>query len=108
MQTLQPQTLREWMSESRPFRLLDVREEQEWQIARLPGAELKPLSTMSSWLPALLLEQDSRPMVVYCHHGIRSARVCAVLAAHGAVGVLNLAGGIARWSQEIDASTPPY
>lgn len=108
METLQPQTLREWMSESRPFRLLDVREEAEWRIARLPGAELRPLSALPKWLEAEAAADDPRPIVVYCHHGVRSARVCAALTAHGAADVRNLAGGIERWSLEVDPTIPRY
>jgi len=108
IENLQPQTLRDWMRESRPFRLLDVREEMEWRIARLPGAELRPLSTLPQWLESEATAQDSRPIVVYCHHGVRSARACAALAAHGAADVRNLAGGIERWSLEVDPGVPRY
>lgn len=108
IETLQPQTLRAWMSEARPFRLLDVREEVEWRIARLPGASLRPLSTLPQWLEEEAAAADPRPIVVYCHHGMRSARVCAALAAHGAQDVRNLAGGIERWSLEVDPAVPRY
>lgn len=105
---LQPQTLHSWMQEKRPFRLIDVREESEWQIARLPGAELMPLSLLPRWIESLADPADSRPIVVYCHHGIRSARVCGLLTTHGVPGVRNLAGGIDRWSREVDAAVPLY
>lgn len=108
MEALQPQTLRAWMTEARSFRLLDVREEAEWQIARLPGAELRPLSQLAAWLPDFLSSAPEGPIVVYCHHGVRSARICGLLSAHGVPDVRNLAGGIERWSQEIDPSVPRY
>jgi monothiol glutaredoxin len=46
--------------------------------------------------------------VVYCHHGIRSAHAAEQLRAAGFTRVFNLAGGIDRWSGEVDASVPRY
>lgn len=108
IESLEPQTLRDWIAEARPFRLLDVREEAEWQISRLPGAELLPLSRLATWLPSLAGSPQTGPVVIYCHHGIRSARACAVLSAHGVPDVRNLAGGIERWSREIDPRIARY
>ena len=47
-------------------------------------------------------------IVVMCHHGVRSAQVCAYLAAQGFTKMVNLAGGIERWSWEVDRSVPRY
>jgi len=105
---MEVRTLQEWLAEGRPMRLLDVREEAEWQIAHLPGAELRPLSRLASWLEEVVGAEDSRPIVVYCHHGMRSARVCASLLAHGIREVHNLAGGIERWAVEIDPQMNRY
>lgn len=108
MSSLQPAELAAWLREGRSVRLLDVREAAEWAIARLPGAEWKPLSEAPSWLRALAEEADERPLVVYCHHGVRSARVCGALQALGRGAVWNLAGGIERWALEVDPATPRY
>lgn len=86
--------------------LIDVREQNEWDYCHLPGARLCPLS---EWMEheSELLELD-RHLVIYCHHGVRSAQACARLASQGASKVTNLAGGIDRWSVEVDARIPRY
>ena len=59
------------------FRLIDVREPQEYAIARIEGAELLPLSRAAEWLNTLPGDQG---LGVYCHHGSRSAQVGSFLA----------------------------
>ena len=85
--------------------LLDVREPTEWRIARIDGARLIPLSTLQSAVPSL---DRSREIVVHCHHGIRSAAAVRLLQSEGFGRVSNLAGGIARWSADVDAAVPQY
>ncbi len=86
------------------FELIDVREPYEWQLGRLPTARLIPLGQ----LPAALSTLDStRDIVVYCRSGKRSADATIELQAAGFRAV-NLAGGILRWSDEIDPSIPKY
>jgi adenylyltransferase/sulfurtransferase len=85
--------------------LLDVREPYEHQIARLPDARLVPLAT----LPAAVGTLDrERELVVFCHHGGRSARAVEFLRQQGLRRVRNLTGGIDRWSREVDADVPRY
>ena len=86
-------------------RLIDVREPQEFELATLEGAELLPMSRFSEWAGAL---DPAEEIVVMCHHGIRSAQVCAVLARAGFTKLANLAGGIDRWSAEVDPQVPRY
>jgi sulfur-carrier protein adenylyltransferase/sulfurtransferase len=88
-----------------PLLLLDVREPYEWQIARIPGARLVPMSTIEEVAPTLDPEQE---IVVQCHHGMRGAMVADFLRASGFRRVSNLAGGIDAWSEEIDPSVPQY
>ena len=85
--------------------LIDVREPTEWAVARIDGARLIPLSTLPGISPSL---DRSREVVVHCHHGTRSASAVRYLRAEGFERVWNLAGGIARWSAEVDASVPQY
>ena len=75
------------------------------EIAHLPDSRLVPLATLPRTLPALDRE---RPVVVLCHHGIRSASAAEFLRRQGFRRVWNLAGGIERWSREVDASVPRY
>jgi len=86
------------------FDLIEVREPYEWQLGRLPTARLIPLGQ----LPGALSTLDStRDIVVYCRSGKRSADATLQLRAAGFRAV-NLAGGILRWSDEIDPSLPKY
>ena len=85
--------------------LLDVREPGEYAIARIEGARLVPLATLPDAAPTLDRERD---MVVHCHHGIRSAGAIRYLQSQGFTRLWNLAGGIARWSAEVDPSVPQY
>jgi rhodanese-related sulfurtransferase len=90
-----------------PPRLIDVREEDEWTVARIPGAELLPLS---QW-PSIVLDRltdKSQALLIQCHHGGRSARATAWLLEQGFSSVTNLAGGIDAWSAWIDPSVPRY
>lgn len=85
--------------------LLDVREPHEWEIARIPGARLIPLGE----LPGRLAELDPRAEIVtQCHHGSRSLRALELLRAAGYQRVRNLAGGIDRWSREVDPGVARY
>ena len=85
--------------------VLDVREPYEWAIARLPGARLIPLSSLPHAVHSL---DRSAEIVMYCHHGARSAAAVAWLQDQGFGTVLNLVGGIERWSVEVDPSLRRY
>jgi rhodanese-related sulfurtransferase len=85
--------------------LIDVREPEEFELARIEGARLLPLSRFNEWAASLDAEDE---IVFMCHHGIRSAQTCAFLARQGFRKLYNLAGGIDRWSCEIDRRVPRY
>lgn len=85
--------------------LLDVREPWEHATAHLVGATLIPLGELTSRLDEVPRDQT---IIVYCHHGMRSARAVSLLRDAGWLQVHNLAGGIDRWSIEADAATPRY
>lgn len=85
--------------------VIDVREPYEADIAHIPGARLIPLGELESVIPEL---EKSRDTVVHCRTGLRSARAARLLRAAGFPRVWNLAGGILRWSDEVDPSVPKY
>src|SRR5579872_4217028 len=88
--------------------LIDVREPAEFQAARIPGAELIPMRTVPGELQRLDAAADDSTLVVICHHGIRSLNVVNWLREQGVASCQSMAGGIDRWSLEIDPSVPRY
>jgi sulfur-carrier protein adenylyltransferase/sulfurtransferase len=103
--TLTPAELKARLEKGDALALLDVREVREWEIGRLDGARLAPLGT----LPEVIAELDrGREWVVYCKGGARSARAVQQLRAAGFDRVWNLAGGILRWSDDVDPTVPKY
>ncbi|MDQ3997318.1 MAG: molybdopterin-synthase adenylyltransferase MoeB [Gemmatimonadota bacterium] len=85
--------------------VIDVREPGEWEVARLPGARLVPLGRLAESMATL---DSAREIVVMCRSGQRSADAARQLQAAGFRKVKNLAGGILRWSDEVDPSVPKY
>jgi adenylyltransferase/sulfurtransferase len=85
--------------------ILDVREPHEWAIAHIAGARLIPLAALDQRLAEL---PQNREIIVHCQLGGRSAQAVRRLRAAGFTRVWNLAGGIQRWSEEVDPSVPRY
>jgi rhodanese-related sulfurtransferase len=85
--------------------LVDVREAWEFEICRIDGAKLLPLGTLVASLNAL---PDVDELICYCHHGMRSLDAAAWLRFQGFERAKSLAGGIERWSLEVDSSVPRY
>ena len=86
--------------------LLDVRTPQEHALVALPNSALIPLQEFGERL-AELDALKGKPVVVYCHTGVRSFHAAAFLASRG-VDAASLAGGIERYSLEVDPSLPRY
>lgn len=100
-----PQELNTRMQKGERPQLLDVREGWEWELGRIEGAQHIPLSA----LPGRVSELDpQQEVVVYCRSGARSDRAAGWLRQQGFVSARNLAGGILRWSAEVDPSIPRY
>lgn len=87
-----------------PPQLVDCREPFEWRIARLPGALLIPLGETLD--RAHELDPD-RPVLVYCHHGVRSINAAMLLERAGFT-ALSMRGGIDQWSVKVDPTIPRY
>lgn len=85
-------------------RLLDIREPWEVAIAAIARHEHIPMNALPSVLDSLSREEE---LVVYCHHGVRSAMAADWLRRQG-FNARNLAGGIDRWSREVDPAVPRY
>jgi adenylyltransferase/sulfurtransferase len=101
---LTPRELARRMAAGDDIQLIDVREPYEWDFCRLDGARLVPLGTLAAAIPDL---DAARETVVYCRSGARSAAATEQLRAAG-FRASNLAGGILRWSDEVDPTVPKY
>ena len=88
--------------------LIDVREPDEFQQARIEGAALIPMRTVPAELQRVEGLADEGTVVVFCHHGVRSLQVVNWLREQGVAGCQSMAGGIDRWSREVDANVPRY
>jgi rhodanese-related sulfurtransferase len=86
--------------------LLDVREDWEAQICQLPGSLHIPMRDIPARLSELV--HAGKPIVCYCHHGMRSMQVAMFLEHHGVCNVFNLVGGINAWAREQDSACPTY
>ena len=89
------------------FLLLDVRDDDEFERARIEGSKLVPLDQLEARLPELL-EWKSSPIVVHCHLGGRSEKACRLLMERGFDSVENMEGGIDAWSLTVDPKVSRY
>ena len=85
--------------------LLDVREHSELTICQIEGALPIPMGEVPECHKAL--PRDA-PLIVFCHHGMRSLNVVQYLEAKGFENVINLAGGIHAWSVDVDPGMKQY
>lgn len=100
-----PVELRQRLDAGEDLVVIDVREPAEWQIARIEGARHLPMGRVQAESGSL---DPAAETVVYCHHGARSASVAGWLRRSGFANVHNLAGGIDRWSTDVDPSVARY
>jgi rhodanese-related sulfurtransferase len=87
--------------------LLDCREPDEFQFARIPGSRLIPMNEIPARLEEIAAYRE-RPLIVHCHHGGRSLRVVQFLRKQGFLRAQNMKGGIDAWSCRVDPSIPRY
>ena len=105
VQTLSVSEFKTWRDDNKAYVLLDVREDGEVAYANIEGhthIAMNLIPLRHNELP------DDKPIVVYCHHGMRSMQVALFLEHAGFSDVYNLSGGIEAWSVQIDPSVPRY
>jgi rhodanese-related sulfurtransferase len=95
------------LAANEPIHLLDVRQRWEHDTAALPGSQLIPFDQLLD-RAAEVRPPAGAPVVVYCHHGIRSRAAAALLEKLGVPDVVSLAGGIDAWSVQVDPCVPRY
>ncbi|HUJ32727.1 MAG TPA: rhodanese-like domain-containing protein [Candidatus Acidoferrum sp.] len=100
-----PREVMELLRRGGDFLFVDVREKWEHDTSRIEGATLIPLREVPAHLPRF--EQASE-VVLFCHHGMRSLDAAAWLRSQGIESARSMAGGIDRWSMEIDSRVPRY
>jgi len=104
VEALTPRQLQAWPEAIRVC-IIDVREDWEIAIARLPGAEHLPLGDLPAHLHTLVPDTAT---VLVCHHGVRSAAAAEYLRGQGFGRVFNLTGGIDAWAIKVDPDMRRY
>ena len=89
------------------FLLVDVREQNEYEIVSIPGAVLIPKGDILSGEALATLPQD-RQVVLHCKSGARSAEALAVLHKAGFADAVHVGGGVLAWIKQVDPSLPTY
>ena len=103
-----PQDVRRRLDAGEKIALIDVREPGEFQQAHIEGSELIPMRSVPAQLQHIEGLADDATLVVFCHHGVRSLQVVNWLREQGVGECQSMAGGIDRWSLEIDPAVPRY
>jgi rhodanese-related sulfurtransferase len=103
-----PAELKKRLDSSEKIHLVDVREGFEYQIAKIADSELIPMASVPAALQLIEGMADDGMVVVICHHGMRSLSVVNWLRQAGVEECQSLAGGIDRWSIDIDRAIPRY
>jgi len=105
---ISPQEVKQMLDSGAGFRLIDVREPFEFQLARIEGSELIPMQTIPTAFRTIQRHSGNSLLVFFCHHGIRSLHVVNWLRDQGVEACQSMQGGIERWSREIDPAIPRY
>jgi adenylyltransferase/sulfurtransferase len=109
--TISVTQLEHWLKErdegQRDFVLIDVREPNEYEINKIPGAVLLPKGDFLNGSAIGQLPQDKQ-VVLHCKTGVRSAEVLAILKGAGFSDAVHVGGGVSAWVSQIDPSQPAY
>jgi sulfur-carrier protein adenylyltransferase/sulfurtransferase len=105
--TITPRELRELLDSGKKLALIDVREQVEWDINHIDGAQLIPKSLISSGEGLAQLPHD-RKAVLYCKTGVRSAEALAAVKKAGFADAVHLQGGIVAWAQQMQPDMVMY
>ncbi|HJT67570.1 MAG TPA: rhodanese-like domain-containing protein [Pyrinomonadaceae bacterium] len=106
MEEITPTELKQRLDNGDDLQIIDVREDSEVAIGRIPNSKHIPLAQVLSRMDEI---DPNRETVVHCKMGGRSARAIDALQRSGYTGkLLNLKGGIIGWSNDVDPSVPKY
>jgi adenylyltransferase/sulfurtransferase len=105
--TITARELKEMQDAGKPFVLVDVREQAEFEIVRIPGSILIPKGEILSGEALSKLPQDQQ-IVLHCKSGVRSAEALAAVKAAGFKDAVHVQGGVLAWIKTVDSSLPTY
>ncbi|MBC7929838.1 MAG: molybdopterin-synthase adenylyltransferase MoeB [Rubrivivax sp.] len=106
MEEINATELKQRLDSGDDIQVIDVREPNEYDIARIPGTKLIPLGQVVSRMSEI---EEGRETVVHCKGGVRSAKAIEALTGAGFKGrLINLKGGITAWSNDVDPTVPKY
>lgn len=100
-----PAEVRDMMTGENAPKLIDVREQGEWDLVHLEGGRLLNQHLIDEMLAGW---DKATPIVCYCHHGVRSAQATLFLRQQGFSDVRSMKGGIDAWAIEIDPGMARY
>ena len=100
-----PREVQELLARDDQVLFVDVREQWEYDTAHIQGSVLIPLREIPGNLQRI---ENAQEVIIFCHHGMRSLDAAAWLRSQGVEGARSMAGGIDRWSVEIDPAVPRY
>jgi len=100
-----PKDVKARLDRGEKLHLVDVREPWEYDLCRSEGAKHVPLGSLAASLQTL---PDVDEVICYCHHGMRSLDAATWLRFQGIERAKSLAGGIERWSLDVDPNVPRY
>jgi rhodanese-related sulfurtransferase len=105
---ISPGEVKQRLDAGERLHLIDVREPNEFGLARIEGSQLIPMRQIPGELQTLEARSDEAPLIVFCHHGVRSLNVVNWLRQQGLESCQSMAGGIDAWSLTVDPSVPRY
>ncbi|WP_448604263.1 molybdopterin-synthase adenylyltransferase MoeB [Thermoleptolyngbya sp.] len=90
--------------------VIDVRNPNEYEIARIPGTTLIPLPEIENGDGVAKVQEllNGHKLIAHCKMGGRSAKALAILKERAGIDGINVKGGITAWSREVDPSVPEY
>jgi len=100
--------VKQHLDAGKTLHMIDVREPHEFATAKIEGAVLVPMRTVPAELQDLATKAAEAPLIVFCHHGMRSLNVVHWLREQGVENCASMAGGIDAWSATVDPTVPRY
>ncbi len=101
---VEPKDVKAWLDAKEDFSFIDVRTPEEWNLARIPQAELLDYNDPGRYMGL----PKERKIVFSCKTGMRSLDVAAYFVGHGFRNVFSMRGGIEAWASQVDRSIPRY